>query len=181
VEPLPKLETILWTKDNGKIVPNSRHSILDVNSEMGGTTKSSSSETSDESSSILEGADSSQQQQQALQKIRNLKNFRVKVENLTLFDQKGITSYENNEDDYYLASGGAPKSAQFEEVIGVTSTDGHAVGLTRSLLTIKSLRKQDFGLYKCKSSNSYGSRVALILLREKTLMGTNTLLLFIFI
>lgn len=96
-------------------------------------------------------------------------NFKVKFENLTLTGAKQTVTNENEEEFF---SGQGQKSFKADAAIhGVISTEGQNVVLFRSVLTIKNVRKQDFGLYKCKSTNSYGSRVVSIVLRERTLMG----------
>ena len=95
--------------------------------------------------------------QQHLNKARILKNIKVKYENLTLFSSK--SSNEINDDD----------PIEFKNE-GLITNEGD-VNLMRSILYIKTVREQDLGVYKCKSSNSYGSHTVSILLREKTLMG----------
>lgn len=83
-------------------------------------------------------------------KAKFYKNFKFKYENLTLYNSKSAS--ELNYDDYEQYS---------------TQND---ISLMRGVLFIKNLREQDLGVYKCKATNSYGSRTVSILLREKTFM-----------
>ena len=105
----------------------------------------------------------------ASSKNKVARNFRVKYENLNSNSGKVLANSEELSDNSNSNAGGYSVSL-LTSVNGVTaSTDLN--GIMRSVLYIKSVRKQDLGVYKCKSSNSYGSRTALILLRESTLMG----------
>ena len=85
-------------------------------------------------------------------KHRFLSNFKVRYENVTSTSDK--------------ANRPASSSSSID---GIAAYD--SVGVLRSVLYIRNVRKQDLGVYKCKAINSYGSRVASILLREKTLLG----------
>ena len=91
-------------------------------------------------------------------------NFKVKYENLTKFNSDSKIDETNfnkmNEDENRVY-------ANHNDVI----VANEATGLMKSILYIKNVRKQDLGIYKCKSINSYGSRTVMILLREKTLIG----------
>lgn len=150
IEPLPYLESIVWIKDNGRIIPNSRYSILESYKESSKQMEESSTQSALTTVSSLIA--------------RNSKNFKIKHENLT------ISSYAK-ETDENLVSSLQSTSSPILNINGVKSTDVENVGLTRSILHIKNIRKQDFGIYKCKSTNSYGSRTAMILLRERNLLG----------
>lgn len=154
IEPLPRLESTLWIKDNGKIIPNSRYSIND--NEAG--KKTEEDDVADLKVSV--GG-----------KVKQMRNFRVKNENLTVFGKTLADDGLQDDSDFLTNNGIGSKFGRFDNMQGIITTDGHSVGLMRSLLLIKNIRKQDFGIYKCKSSNGYGSRMALILVREKTLMG----------
>lgn len=142
IEPLPKLEKLIWTKDNGKIIPNSKYSIYD-----------------DEHNRIESSIESTDLNKQS----KMFTNFKVKFDNVTVFESKKASS-----DDQYFSR---VQSSKVEENQGVSSTDVGNLGLMRTVLTIRAVRKEDFGVYKCKSSNVFGSRSVSIILREKTLMG----------
>lgn len=142
IEPLPKLEKLIWTKDNGKIIPNSKYSIYD------------DEQNRIESSSSIESTDLNKQSKMLFS------NFKVKFDNVTVFEAK--------KDEQYFSRA---QTSKIEENQGVSSTDVGNLGLMRTVLTIRAVRKEDFGVYKCKSSNVFGSRSVSIILREKTLMG----------
>lgn len=142
IEPLPKLEKLIWTKDNGKIIPNSKYSIYD-----------------DEHNRIESSIESTDLNKQP----KMFTNFKVKFDNVTVFEAKKASS-----DDQYFSR---VQTSKIEENQGVSSTDVGNLGLMRTVLTIRAVRKEDFGVYKCKSSNVFGSRSVSIILREKTLMG----------
>lgn len=125
IEPLPRLDTLVWIKDNGKIIPNSQFSV----------------------------------QNTTLNKTIS-KNFRIKYENVTVSQKMlNIELDEDIEEDNLITQN---KNVQ--------STDSKPLSLLKSVLHIKNIRKQDFGTYKCKSSNSHGTRLSMVLLREKTLL-----------
>lgn len=125
IEPLPEVQTVIWIKDNGKIIPNSKYSIFETITASSKPKKSS----------------------------RN--NFRIKYENLTSVSNE----VSNGEESVYLSDSLIGRK-------GLKSNDD--AGLMRSVLYIKNVREQDFGVYKCKSSNTYGSRTSSVLVREKT-------------
>lgn len=168
VEPLPRLEKLVWTKGNRKIIPNSEYTIV------GGVSTTNqqqqSIETNDENS--------------ILTKSNNLKNnIKVKFEHVSVLSGGGQGKLDHDfEDDTYssqqVRSGNHDErddrggSLRGEQIEGVTSTDGgKSVSVLKSVLTIKNVRKQDFGIYRCKASNAYGSRRVVIVLREKSLLG----------
>ncbi len=146
IEPLPDVQTIVWLKDNGKIIPNSKYTIHD--SRRSGTFSVAANEPSEQ-----------------LDKRREIlkNNYRIKYENLTLIDSR------LNSSDTTTQQQREALESLVESLNGVQTTRSDA-GLMRSVLYIKNVREQDFGMYKCKSSNAYGSRVGLILVREKTLL-----------
>lgn len=137
IEPLPEVQSIVWIKDNGKIIPHSKYS--SGKSESFSVTKETSTK------------------KPMLKKKSMRNNFRIKYENLTLSDN--LTNPEES-DELEVGVG----------LNGVKTTRSHA-GLMRSVLYIKDVRYQDLGVYKCKAINQYGSRVASVVVREKTLMG----------
>jgi hypothetical protein len=171
IEPLPKLDTLVWIKDNGKVIPNSRYSAWD-NDDLNKPDEETNDETSVSESSSSSSAKSASSARMNAANHKYGRNFRVKNENLTVFGVgKGADGGVVDDDEDYFMSKSKPGGRVDGLHQGIVSTDGQPVGLMRSLLLIKNIRKQDFGVYKCKSSNSYGSRISLILLREKTLMG----------
>lgn len=164
VEPLPQLEKVVWTKGNRKIIPNSEYTI----------------DSGDQQVKIDSNVESSPH----LNSKKSNSNIKVKFESLSLFGVKqGVgASYYDAEDDGYSSSMlqqaivGSNKNVGGDELIeGVTSTDSQkTMGLLKSVLTIRNVRKQDFGVYRCKASNAYGNRRVIIVLREKSLMGINS-------
>ena len=86
-----------------------------------------------------------------------MRNFKIKYENLTDSSRDG--------EDF----GGRATTSTTPDGVLITNVD---VGVMRSILYIKSVRRQDLGVYKCKASNAFGSRTGSLLLREKTLMGS---------
>ena len=171
VEPLPRLEKLVWTKGNRKIIPNSEYTIVGG---VSTTNQQQSIETNDENS--------------ILSKSNNLKNnIKVKFEHVSVLNGGGEGKLDQDfEDDAYASQqvrsgnhderddrGGGQGGEQIE---GVTSTDGgKSVSVLKSVLTIKNVRKQDFGIYRCKASNAYGSRRVVIVLREKSLLGETSI------
>ena len=139
IEPLPDVHTIVWLRDNGKVIANSKYSIYD--SPLGQNTNVETAELNK----------------------KKLKNFRVKYENLTIYENKPQEGDETLE--------ASTISSFFNEANLGVKTAHSDVGLMRSVLYIKKVRVQDFGVYKCKSSNSFGSRTVSILVRETTLLG----------
>ena len=139
IEPLPDVHTIVWLRDNGKVIANSKYSIYET--PLGQNTNVESVELNK----------------------KKLKNFRVKYENLTIYENKPQEGDETLE--------AATISSFFNEANWGVKTANSDVGLMRSVLYIKKVRVQDFGVYKCKSSNSFGSRTVSILVRETTLLG----------
>ena len=85
-----------------------------------------------------------------------MRNFKIKYENLTGSNGNGEESV------------GRMSNTMNSDGVLISNAD---IGLMRSVLYIKSLRRQDLGVYKCKSSNAFGSRSVSVLIREKTLMG----------
>ena len=165
VEPLPHLDTLIWLKDNGRIIPNSRFSIAE-----------SSSSAMDSAAAF--SADS-----------MRLRNVKVKHENLTLtagnskLDHVTAATAADDDDD----DDDQVKKLDRDELInadllatnGVRSVDGQAISLMRSVLFIKSVRREDLGVYKCKAVNAFGSRTILFLLRERNFLGRNSLFVVI--
>lgn len=89
------------------------------------------------------------------------KNFRIKYENVTLGQKMlNVELVEDIEED----------DLSNHNNKNIQSTDSNPLSLLKSVLHIKNIRKQDFGTYKCKSSNAYGTRFSMILIREKTLL-----------
>ncbi|CAF0810103.1 unnamed protein product [Brachionus calyciflorus] len=146
VEPLPYLDSLIWIKDNGKIIPNSRLSI---------------------SEQIISNLTN--------KTVLSKQNYKIKHENLTILNQKS-QDFDNYEEDQDIEE----ENFNFElskfrnELVtsssGIKTTDFQSILFVRSTLHIKNIRKQDFGIYKCKFSNSFGSRVSMILLREKNFL-----------
>jgi len=143
IEPLPEIQTVVWLKDNGKIIPNSKYSIQE--SHRSGTVSVAASDTAE-------------QPDKKLKLSKN--NFRIKYENLTLMDPTLNASDSSTQQQQQRALDGL-------DGLRTTRSDG---GLMRSVLYIKNVREQDFGVYKCKSTNAYGSRVGSILVRERNLL-----------
>lgn len=175
VEPVPRLDKVVWTKgsNNRKIVPNSEYTVYQAS-------RDSSAELTIEE----------QQQQQQTQnhggnnnnKKNSNNNIKVKFESLMLHGGK-LDDYSTSEDTMMMSSvvnygtksgsGGGSWDDDGDLIEGVTSTDelGKSATMLKSVLTIRHVRKQDFGVYRCKASNVYGSRRVVIVLREKSLMG----------
>ncbi len=149
VEPLPSVEQIVWLRENGKIIPNSKFSI-DSNLRLKSTTEATN--------------------------IKQTRNIKIKNENFTLLNTKP-DFYESISDSEEFPSQSGELNADLMATNGVRSVDGNSINLMRSMLFIKSIRNEDFGVYKCKTINSYGSRTIMFLLREKTIMGMQILYL----
>jgi hypothetical protein len=165
IEPLPAAQQILWLRENGKIIPNSRYyaqSDLAKNYEINNKNDYSPlEETTMRTSFTLPFT--------RLIKEKNVRYFKTKYESTDDEDN----TIENSNSDIGIANLAIVSTTNYLVTSnGILPIGGDAPGSPmRSMLSIKNIRKQDFGVYKCKSTNSYGSRTAIILLREKTLMG----------
>ena len=141
VEPLPQYDRIYWSRENGKIIPHSKLSVYSHADEM----------KQDE----LGGAE----------RIKLMRNVKVKYENLTTANSKSEPAYM----DQHMSS---------EEHAALSNAiDSNGIELTnrdvlRTTLHIRRVSKKDLGVYKCKSVNAYGSSEAYIVLREQTFLGT---------
>jgi hypothetical protein len=144
IEPLPNIEQIIWLRENGKIIPSSKF-LIESNVRHGSTEETTTN-------------------------TKPARNIKIKNENLTLLHNiKYDFGDENSEEE--LPSQSEELNADLMATNGVRSINGNSINIMRSMLFIKTIRQEDFGVYKCKSINSYGSRTIMFLLREKTLMG----------
>ena len=166
VEPAPGFDSVIWLRENGRVVPNSR---LLLGKEA-----------------VVSG-DSSNEDTSSINKYYSARGGLVKVkhENMSLLldskldyapdddgdsekqpqRQSGEDNNDNDDDD-------DEKELDFSaEDTRVRAVDARAASFMRSMLFIKSLRKEDLGLYKCRVVNAYGSRTVVYLVREKTLVG----------
>ena len=171
IEPLPQFQSILWSRDNGKIIPNSKYTLPELALDEAKQGKNYEINNMNNNNNILSMLQTTVETPvtSASSKNKVARNFRVKYENLNSNNGKVLANSEELGDNSNSNAGGYSISL-LTSINGVTvSSDLN--GIMRSVLYIKSVRKQDLGVYKCKSSNSYGSRTALILLRESTLMG----------
>jgi hypothetical protein len=173
IEPLPQFQSVLWSRDNGKIIPNSKYTLPELLDEARPARNYEINNMNNNNNNnilaMLQTTVETPVTSSASSKNKVARNFRVKYENLNSNSGKVLANSEELSDNSNSNAGGYSVSL-LTSVNGVTaSTDLN--GIMRSVLYIKSVRKQDLGVYKCKSSNSYGSRTALILLRESTLMG----------
>ena len=130
MEPMPRVEQIVWLRENGKIVPSSRFSI---------------------DSAGDKSLDSSMEEQAGAGGPKVAKNLKIKYENLTL-GLNGKADYSSNIGDKEEegVSESSELNADLMATNGVRSVDGNSVSLMRSMLFIKSVRREDFGIYKCK-------------------------------
>ena len=151
VEPMPSLQRIEWLRENGKIIPESKYEPISTEYEI----NHRNVETTSQESSLVK-----------TKNARSLRNFKVKYEST---DDESVSNL-NGELSEPLDQPVVSTSNYLVTSNGVLPASDSS-GPIRSVLSLKHIRNQDLGVYKCKSTNSYGSRTALILLREKTLIG----------
>jgi hypothetical protein len=174
IEPLPSFQKIEWLRENGKIIPDSKYlasKYAETENKYEINNKNENLFTNEETTSdaTFTGAFNSKNKN-----ARSLKNFKTKYEST---DEENMSN-SNNE----LGSSNL-------EIISTTNYLVSSSGIfptsestspMRSVLNIKNVRKQDLGIYKCKSTNSYGNRLAVVILRERTFIGKKNHLAKIF-
>lgn len=142
VEPLPVLDTLIWVKDNGRVIANSRYTAHGFKP-SGEASKFSNFKIKHENLTLIDPT----------------KPDFVDVE-LT----REAEEAESNTSDMLMNSDLLLSN-------GIKIVDGKSVSLFKSVLFVKKVGRDDLGVYKCKSINAYGGRTIGFLVREKTLFG----------
>lgn len=170
IEPIPAFQKVEWLRENGKIIPDSKYlaAKIETNNKYEINNKNENLfATNEETTSDATFTASLNKNKNP----RSLRNFKTKYETT---DEENTSNSNNELGSSHLEV--IPTTNYLVSSSGVFPT-GESGGPMRSILSIKNIRKQDLGIYKCKSTNSYGSRVAIVILREKTFIGNKNITL----
>jgi hypothetical protein len=178
IEPVPQFDAIYWLKDTGRIIPNSKYTLFETEKTAKHSLARNYEHQSNNKNNQHEAAGYSIKLT-TISSVKLTRNFKIKYENLTHSNLNArVVPNEQSSGLIYaslLATSTKPLQVSNSDYAIGSSNDENpsnvAVGLMRSVLYIRNVRKQDLGIYKCKAINQYGTRTALILLRERTLMG----------